>query len=298
MDEFEGPRYQRIGHIRKLISDGVINEDLKHSAHVVRARAAEPGNSEHAPGFVAACSAASCVACGHGRLLPVLDMGMMPRSDGLIDGAVLHQREQKRSLRVAYCPGCTLVQLLETPSPREMFGDDYLYFSSFSDDLLKHSRENAFELIEKHTLGPSSLVVEIASNDGYMLKNFKDRGIRVLGIDPAPQQAQAAREKGIDTITDFFGSGLAKKLTSEGRKANLIIANNVVAHVANQNDLIAGFAELLADDGLLVVEFPYVRDLIDYVEFDTIYHEHRCYFSVTSATALFRGHGLYLNDVR
>ena len=225
-------------------------------------------------------------------------MGLMPRSDGLLDGSVLDRREPKRSLRVAYCPECSLVQLLETPAPEEMFGADYLYFSSFSEDLLKHSRDNALELIEKRKLGPDNLVVEIASNDGYMLRNFLEKGIQVLGVDPAPQQAEAARKQGVETIADFFGTKLAKSLRARGKKADLIIANNVVAHVPDPNDLVAGFAELLADDGMVVVEFPYVRDLIDYVEFDTIYHEHRCYFSVTSAAALFRRHGLYLNDVR
>jgi hypothetical protein len=179
-----------------------------------------------------------------------------------------------------------------------MFGDDYLYFSSFSEDLLKHSRENALELIGMRGLGPASLVAEIASNDGYMLQNFKEQGVPVLGIDPAKQPATAAMQKGIETINDFFGTRLAKDLAGQGRRADIIIANNVVAHVADQNDLVAGMATLLADDGMVVVEFPYVRDLIDFIEFDTIYHEHLCYFSVGSAKALFERHGLHLNDMR
>ena len=190
------------------------------------------------------------------------------------------------------------MQLLETRPPEEMFGEDYYYLSSVSEDLLKHSRDHALELIAARDLGPSDLVVEIASNDGYMLQNFKEKGIQVLGIDPAKLPAMAAREKGIETIVDFFGTRLAKELRSQGKRADLIIANNVVAHVADQNDLAAGMAELLADDGIVVVEFPYVRDLIDFAEFDTIYHEHLCYFSVGSAKTLFGRHGLHLNDVR
>ena len=289
LEEFEGPRYQRIGHIKKLIADGVINDDLRHVG------SAGPSSAE---AFAEDAARVSCISCGHAGLLPILDLGQMPRSDGLLDESQLGGRESLVPLRLGYCPRCTLVQLLETRPPEEMFGDDYLYFSSFSEDLLKHSRDNALELIDRRGLGPDSLVVEIASNDGYMLQNFKEKDVPVLGIDPALRPATAAMEKGIETINDFFSQGLAERLAGEGRRADVIIANNVVAHVANQNDLVAGMARLLADDGLVVVEFPYVRDLIDFIEFDTIYHEHLCYFSVGSAAKLFERHGLYLNDVR
>ncbi|MFQ1701368.1 methyltransferase domain-containing protein [Loktanella agnita] len=230
--------------------------------------------------------------------MPIIDLGLMPRSDGLLDDAALARQESLVPLRLGFCPACTLVQLLETRPAEEMFGDDYVYFSSFSDDLLAHSRANATELIANRDLGADSLVVEIASNDGYMLKNFKDAGVPVLGVDPARQPATAAQEKGIDTINDFFTHDLAARLHEEGRRADIIIANNVVAHVADQNDLVAGMARLMADDGQVVVEFPYVRDMIDYIEFDTIYHEHLCYFSARSAQVLFARHGLHLNDVR
>jgi nucleoside-diphosphate-sugar epimerase/SAM-dependent methyltransferase len=292
LGEFEGPRYQRIGHIKKLIADGVIDEGLRHQA--------QP-NGASAPGadlFTMDAAAVSCISCGHDGLMPILDLGRMPRSDGLLDESQLDRRESLVPLRLGYCPGCTLVQLLETRPAAEMFGDDYLYFSSFSEDLLQHSRDNALELIDRRGLGSDSLVVEIASNDGYMLQNFKEKGVPVLGIDPALKPATAAMEKGIETINDFFGRGLADRLAGEGRRADVIIANNVVAHVADQNDLVAGMARLLADDGQVVVEFPYVRDLIDFIEFDTIYHEHLCYFSVGSAAKLFERHGLHLNDVR
>ncbi|MBY8978071.1 NAD-dependent epimerase/dehydratase family protein [Rhodobacteraceae bacterium NNCM2] len=296
LEEFEGPRYQRIGHIHKLISDGIIDNTLKHTAHglAVRTNAAETSGAD----FSADAARVGCISCGTMGLQPILDLGPMPRSDGLLDASRLPDRESLVPLRLGYCPSCSLVQLLETRPPEEMFGDDYLYFSSFSEDLLKHSRENALELIELRDLGPDNLVAEIASNDGYMLKNFKEKGIPVLGIDPASKPAAAAIEKGIDTVNDFFGTRVAKDLVAQGKRADLIIANNVVAHVADQNDLVAGMTELLSDDGLVVVEFPYVRDLIDFIEFDTIYHEHLCYFSVTSAKKLFERHGLHLNDVR
>ncbi len=297
LEEFEGPRYQRIGHIKKLISDGIIDETLTHTPKAIAARASTP-DAAIDPAFEADAAKVDCIACGHHGLKPILDLGLMPRSDGLLDTSILDRRESLVPLRLGYCPGCTLVQLLETRPAEEMFGDDYLYFSSFSEDLLKHSRENALELIEMRGLGPDSLVAEIASNDGYMLQNFKEKGVPVLGIDPARQPATAAIEKGIDTINDFFGTRLASDLASQGRKADVIIANNVVAHVADQNDLVAGMATLLADTGIVSVEFPYVRDLIDFIEFDTIYHEHLCYFSVGSAKTLFERHGLYLNDVR
>lgn len=297
LEEFEGPRYQRIGHIKKLIDDGIIDERLIHTA---TGGADNSGcGAETIPAeFADDAGKVSCTSCGHAGLRPILDLGLMPRSDGLLEESRLESDEKLAPLRLAYCPGCSLVQLLETRPPEEMFGDDYLYFSSFSEDLLKHSRENAMELIETRGLGPDSLVIEIASNDGYMLRNFKERGVGVLGVDPAKQPANAAIEKGIPTVVDFFGRRVAEKLREDGVQADVIIANNVVAHVADQNDLVAGLATLLKDDGVVVVEFPYVRDLIEQVEFDTIYHEHLCYFSVTSAKRLFERHGLHLNDAR
>ncbi|MCR8726841.1 NAD-dependent epimerase/dehydratase family protein [Frigidibacter sp. ROC022] len=297
LEEFEGPRYQRIGHIKKLIADGIIDKTLKHTPKAQAERDAAPVEML-APKFEADAASVTCISCGHTGLQPILDLGPMPRSDGLLDEAVLDRKESLVPLRLGYCPECTLVQLLETRPAEEMFGDDYLYFSSFSEDLLKHSRKNALELIETRGLGPQNLVVEIASNDGYLLKNFKEKGIPVLGVDPAKQPATAAIAQGIETINDFFGTRVAKSLVAQGRKADVIIANNVVAHVADQNDLVAGMAALLADDGIVSVEFPYVRDLIDFIEFDTIYHEHLCYFSVGSARTLFARHGLYLNDLR
>ncbi len=289
LEEFEGPRYQRIAHIKKLIADGIIDNALRYTEDAAQ------GIDD---AFRADAALVSCISCEHKGLDPILDLGLMPRSDGLLDKCALDQKESLAPLRLGFCPDCTLVQLLETRPPEEMFGDDYVYFSSFSEDLLAHSKANADELIDKRMLGPDSLVVEIASNDGYMLQNFKARGIDVLGIDPASQPATAAQKKGINTVIDFFGTRLAQTLRDEGRRADVIIANNVVAHVADQNDLIKGMAILLTEGGQVVVEFPYVRDLIDFIEFDTIYHEHLCYFSVHAAKVLFERNGLHLNDVR
>lgn len=297
LEKFEGPQYQRIGHIKKLVEDGILDETLKHTPTSRITRAVDAGTAT-TPDFDADARRAACASCGHLSLLPIVDLGMMPRSDGLLDTRRLGQAESLMPLRLGYCPECTLVQLLETRPAEEMFGEDYVYFSSFSEDLLRHSRDNALELIERRNLGPDDLVVEIASNDGYMLCNFQEAGVQVLGIDPAPHPAAAARARGIETLVDFFGTRVARGLRKRGIRPSLIIANNVLAHVADQNDLVAGMAEVLADDGMIVVEFPYVRDLIDLVAFDTIYHEHRCYFSVYSARALFARYGLYLNDVR
>ncbi len=297
LKEFEGPRYQRIGHIKKLIADNIIDESLQHTPPERKARSEVKSDSPSSE-FISDSAQVECISCRHKGLEPILDLGLMPRSDGLLDQSLLDNKETLVPLRLGYCPGCTLVQLLETRPAEEMFGDDYLYFSSFSEDLLKHSRENALELIEARGLTKDSLVVEIASNDGYMLQNFKEKGIGVLGVDPAKQPATAAQEKGIETVVDFFGTRVARSLRAEGKRADVIIANNVVAHVADQNDLVAGFVELLSDNGQVVVEFPYVRDMIDFIEFDTIYHEHLCYFSVGSARTLFARQGLYLNDVR
>ena len=295
LEEFEGPRYQRIAHIKKLIADKIINSKLRH---LPAGRDAAGGRKAPDSGFAEECAETDCHSCGHHGLLPVLDLGKMPKADGLVadKGVGL---EQRYPLQLGYCPTCTLVQLLKTPPAEEMFGPGYLYFSSYSQDLLEHSRSNAAELIERLNLDGNSLVVELASNDGYMLRNFVDRGIPVLGIDPAPKQGDAARSAGIPTLTAFFTQDLAQQLREdEGRGADLIIANNVVAHVADTNDFVAGIRALLNEDGLAVVEFPYVRDLIDKGEFDTIYHEHLCYFSVTSADRLFKRHGLFINDVR
>jgi SAM-dependent methyltransferase len=189
------------------------------------------------------------------------------------------------------------VQILEEVPAEKLFVDNYLYFSSFSDHLLDHARRHAEQLIDTRGLDAQSFVVELASNDGYLLRNFVERGVPVLGIDPAPDQAATANAAGVPTLAEFFGVELAERLVAEGRTADVIIANNVMAHVPDLNGFVGGMATLLADDGVITVENPYVRDLIEHVEFDTIYHEHFCYYSCTSVEALVRRHGMFLNHV-
>jgi hypothetical protein len=201
-------------------------------------------------------------------------------------------------LNVAFCPHCSLVQLLETVAPEELFCQDYPYYSSFSPALLQHSRVNALELIESRHLNGNSLVIELASNDGYLLKNFVEHGIPVLGIDPAEGPARAAVKIGVPTQCAFFGENLARELAAGGKAADVVIGNNVLAHVADLHGFVEGIRLLLKADGAAVIEMPYVKDLVDHCEFDTIYHEHLCYFSLTALDHLFRMHSLFLNHVK
>lgn len=239
----------------------------------------------------------TCRVSGSTDLKVFLDLGVTPLADALVTEAALGDTEETFRLDVAFCPESKLVQILENVEAKKLFVDNYLYFSSFSDHLLKHSRDHALDLIDKRDLGEKSLVVELASNDGYLLKNFVEDGIPVLGIDPAPTQARIANEAGVPTLAEFFGVELAERLVGEGKRADVIIANNVMAHVPDLNDFVGGMKILLADKGVIKVENPYVRDLIDHCEFDTIYHEHVVYWSCSSVDYLMRRHGLWLNDV-
>ncbi|MBK1877954.1 class I SAM-dependent methyltransferase [Pelagicoccus mobilis] len=248
--------------------------------------------------FQERCNDAQCRGCGHVGLLPVLDLGMMPPSDRILRKDQLDEEERRFPLDVGFCPECSLMQILETVSPEFLFGPDYMYFSSFSPAWLEHCRGNALDLIESRKLDESSLVVELASNDGYLLKNFVEKGVPVLGIDPAPRQAAAAEKIGVPTLNTFFSSEVAEKLKSEGKQADVIIGNNVLAHVADTHGFVEGIHTLLKPDGVVAIEAPYARDLVDHCEFDTIYHEHLCYFSLTSVDQLMRRHGLYLNHAK
>ncbi|HXV32039.1 MAG TPA: class I SAM-dependent methyltransferase [Sinorhizobium sp.] len=239
-----------------------------------------------------------CRSCGGGRLETFLDLGETPLADRLLTDWDVNKAELVFPLRVAFCRDCGLAQITETVSPKILFADDYPYYSSFSPALLRHSRENALDLIARRNLGRESFVIELASNDGYLLKNYVEAGIRVLGIDPADGPAAAAERIGVPTRRTFFTRDLAETLRAEGERADVIHANNVLAHVANTNGFVAGIARLLKDDGVAVIEVPYVEPLIEHCEFDTIYHEHLCYFSVTALDRLFRRHGLYLNEIK
>jgi len=240
----------------------------------------------------------NCRSCNALGLNMFLDLGLSPLADRFLTRAQLQLPEPKYPLQVAFCRKCSLVQILETVSPQELFCDHYAYYSSVSPQLLKHTQENVMDLIQTRGLDSHSFVVELASNDGYLLKNYIANGIPCLGVDPAEGPAKAARACGVDTLCDFFTAELACKLRDEGKSADIIHANNVLAHVADTNGFVEGIATLLKDEGTAVIEFPYLKDLIDLVEFDTIYHEHLCYFSATAADRLLRRHGLYINDVK
>jgi SAM-dependent methyltransferase len=241
----------------------------------------------------------TCRSCGHTDLKPVLSLGRTPLADVLLMEEQLDRMELIVPLEVMFCPHCALVQLTESVSPDILFGEDYPYFSSVSRSLLQHFRESAEELIETRKLNEDSLVIEAASNDGYMLRNFVERGIPVLGIDPASGPARAAQKAGIPTRCTFFGKDLAMKLREEeGLAADLFLANNVLAHVPDLNGFTEGIKTVLKDTGQAVMEVHYVADLVDHCEFDTIYHQHLCYFSVTALDHLVRRHSLFLNDVR
>jgi SAM-dependent methyltransferase len=239
-----------------------------------------------------------CRSCGHANLELILSFGRTPLADRLLKAEQLEEPELTAPLDLVFCSNCTLVQITESVSPEILFGEDYPYFSSVSPTLLQHSQENALELIQSRQLTANSLVIELASNDGYMLRNFVEQGIPVLGIDPAKGPAQTAQKAGIPTLCTFFGRNLAEQLREEGRIADVVIANNVLAHVPDLNGFVEGLRIILKDTGVAVIEVPYLLDLIENCEFDTIYHQHLCYFSVTALDRLFRRHALFLNDIK
>jgi SAM-dependent methyltransferase len=240
----------------------------------------------------------ACRSCENSELEIFLDLGKKPPSDRILTDEMLKQPEPFYPLEVAFCPQCSLVQILETVPPEDLFTDGYEYYSSFIPSLLEHSRENVMDLIQSRKLNPKSLVIELASNDGYLLKNYVEAGIPVLGIDPAPGQAEAAEKIGVPTLNAFFTVDLASKLRKEGKEADVVHANNVLAHVADTNGFVEGIKRILKDSGVAVIEAPYLKELIDHCEFDTIYHEHLCYFSATALDHLFRRHSLFLNEVK
>lgn len=238
-----------------------------------------------------------CRACNKANLQLILSLGETPLANSLLTTGQLNDSEPFYPLELAFCPDCTLVQILESVPPDKLFRE-YLYFSSFSDTLLRHSQELVSRLIPARKLGKDSLVMEIASNDGYLLQFYKQAGIEVLGIEPALNIAKVAREeRGIPTLSEFFGEELAAQLLAEGKRADIIHANNVMAHVPDLNGVVEGLHQVLKDDGVVVIETPYVKDMIDHAEFDTIYHEHLYYYSLTALDRLFTRHGLVIQDV-
>jgi len=237
-----------------------------------------------------------CRACGGQRVPLVISLGKTPLANALLNADQLEAREATYPLDLVYCEDCTLVQITETVPPPQLFSE-YAYFSSFSDTMLRHAEALATRVIEERGLGKDALVIEVASNDGYLLKVYKDAGVRVLGIEPAANVAKVAEERGIPTRVEFFGEPCARALAERGERADVIHANNVLAHVPDLPGFARGLATVLADDGVAIIEVPYVKDLIDHREFDTIYHEHLSYFSLTALERLFGSHGLTVLDV-
>ena len=239
----------------------------------------------------------SCRACGANSLSVFLSLGSTPLANALLNEESLDRPEARFPLDVAFCEACSLVQITETVPPQVLFGD-YLYLSSFSDTMVNHARLLAERVVQQRGLGATSKVVEVASNDGYLLQWYKKAGVDVLGIEPATNVAEIARtQRGIPTVAEFFGLDLAERLRQQGVRADVIHANNVLAHVPDINGVVAGFERLLAPSGVVIVEAPYVRPMIEHLEFDTIYHEHLCYFSLTALDRLFRRNGLVIQDV-
>jgi hypothetical protein len=239
----------------------------------------------------------ACRSCGARSIEMVLSLGVTPLANSLVRAADLTRAEPRYPLDLVFCDTCKLVQITETVPPEILFRE-YLYFSSFSEGMLAHARELTARLIQSLDLGPGSLAVEVASNDGYLLQYYKAAGVPVLGIEPAENVAKVAvEERGIPTISEFFGIELARRLAAEGRRADVLHANNVLAHVADLGGFVDGIREILAPEGAAALEFPYLGDMIDHAEFDTIYHEHLCYYSLTALTNLFARHGLRAIDV-
>ena len=241
-------------------------------------------------------AARPCRLCGHGLEHSLVDLGMSPLCESILAPGQLDAMEPYFPLHVLICGQCFLVQLGQYVSPEHIFRE-YAYFSSYSTTWVAHAKAYCEMIAPRLGLGPDSLVVELASNDGYLLQHFLPLGVPVLGIEPAANVAQVAIDSGIATRVDFFGVALADALVADGRRADLIIGNNVLAQVPDLNDFVAGMARLLAPDGVITLEFPHLERLIAENQFDTIYHEHFSYFSLISIERLAAGHGLKLIDV-
>lgn len=237
-----------------------------------------------------------CRACSSTKLSSVLSLGQTPLANSLIPANKLTEPEDRYPLELVFCSDCSLVQITETVAPEELFSD-YVYFSSFADTTLKNAEQLVSRLVRDRKLGKDSLAMEIASNDGYLLKHYVSSGVPVLGIEPARNIAAVATERGINTACEFFGKEFATRLKQENKLADVIHGNNVLAHVADLNGVVAGIGMVLKEGGMASIEVPYVKDMVDHVEFDTIYHEHLCYFSLTALNKLFRQHGLFVTDV-
>lgn len=240
--------------------------------------------------------ASSCRFCGRPLSHSFLDLGISPPANDYVRASYLNRPVAFYPLHALVCEACFLVQLEDFSTPEELFSD-YAYFSSYSDSWLRHSEEFAGNVAKRFDIGPASLVMEVASNDGYLLQYFAAARIPVLGIEPAANVARVATDKGIPTEIMFFGRDAANQLVESGKMADLLIGNNVLAHVPNINDFVAGLKIALKPEGVISIEFPHLMRLISECQFDTIYHEHYSYLSLLSAEQIFAAHGLRLFDV-
>lgn len=239
----------------------------------------------------------NCRFCGKTLTHEFIDMVNAPPSNAFLTKEQLNEPETFYPLKLFVCDSCFLVQIDEYKKSSDIFDSGYVYFSSFSRTWLAHAKKYAEMMIEKYGYNENSRIIEIASNDGYLLQYFKERGIPSLGIEPAEGTAAEARKKGIETIVDFFSTRLARSIANQGRKADLLIGNNVLAHVPELNDFVAGLKIALKPDGVITMEFPHLMQLIDNCQFDTIYHEHFSYLSFMVVRSIFKNHGLELFDV-
>lgn len=242
-------------------------------------------------------SAGHCRSCGSALARTFCDLGMSPLSNAFLKPAQLQHMEPFYPLHAYVCETCFLVQLQQFETPQQIFGEDYAYFSSYSETWLQHAREYTDYMIKRFSLGAAHHVVEIASNDGYLLQYFHAKKIHVLGIEPAANVARVAQAAGIPTAVKFFGLATARELLADGKQADLLLGNNVLAHVPDVNDFVAGLALLLKPGGIITMEFPHLLRLMQHNQFDTIYHEHFSYFSFFSVEKIFARHGLKIFDV-
>lgn len=238
-----------------------------------------------------------CRHCAQQLTLPMLDLGSAPPSNAYLNAAALSEPEVWYPLRLLVCEKCWLVQTEDHAGREALFTQDYAYFSSYSSSWLAHARTYVQAMQTRMCLGPDSRVVEIAANDGYLLQYVQAAGIPCYGIEPTASTATAARARGLDIIERFFGIALAEELAAQGRQADLIAANNVLAHVPDINDFVAGFARLLKPEGVATFEFPHLLRMVQGCQFDTAYHEHYSYLSLTAVQRIFAANGLRVIDV-
>lgn len=238
-----------------------------------------------------------CRHCGTELKLPLVDLGSAPPSNAYLTEETLHAPEKWFPLRVLVCEHCWLAQTEDFTQANELFDAEYAYFSSFSSSWLAHSERYVADMAVRFNLTADSHVVEVAANDGYLLQYVKARSIPCTGVEPTASTAAAARDKGIPIVEDFFGVRLAEELTAQGKQADLTAANNVLAHVPDINDFVAGFAKVLKPQGVSTFEFPHLLKLVEENQFDTIYHEHFSYLSLTAVSRIFSANGLKVFDV-